>query len=287
MKHQSRFRRLSSIAILAVVAAILGLILIDFSQRLRAARANNDLLQNRIEQESTALLESASLFPGAPRPTMGPAVPGHGQLIEDLTQSDATERLQDRILTELTNPENKADYVQRAQRILARQFPELGEVLRLAPSEVDSLLNLLARQRTEAAINALPPSSGAAALRPQDVTAIAEDRNLRNENEIRELLGEKYPEWKDYQKSIPTRRQIDVLRAKLGSGVDSLSAEQESALIRELTTEQSRFQHESEQLPGGFSGNRREMLEKRLLSVASIYLTPTQLAIYRGLLEQN
>lgn len=178
---------------------------------------------------------------------------------------------------------------------LARQYPDLEKELGLTEEEARSLIDLLALQRTQAGSERISLMTGTqdAAAR----AALSRDINAQvqaHEGEVAALLGDRYPQWKEYQRTAAARqredtrrRQAEELRRAVSAGGRAVDDAQFDLLRAALQAEEQRIQVESR----GF--NAQQQLQdlpeqhRRLLDVAAGYLDPAQLDGYRRHLRQQ
>jgi hypothetical protein len=233
-------------------------------------------------------------MPATPEPVaeVGTVAADEGSSRSPAPRADPAVDLAGALVKNLKSPDRRDALIASARKNLARQYPELAEVVGLSPDQTDALLDLLASQRTQAGLDALPPGPEEAPvqLTPDEITAIVEARDQRNEDEVRDLLAEKYVPWKSYQKSMPARREVRDLKAALGSAGESINAGQEAALVDALTAERDSFEQDSRVAPAPSGQGRtdpRARLHERLINAASGYLDAVQLEAYRKLLERR
>jgi hypothetical protein len=180
---------------------------------------------------------------------------------------------------------------------LAQQLPDLATELRLNQAESDKLMDLLTKQASSAAGDALGMLGGGPAA--QDSQRKMIERQLAGEKEIANMLGNKYPAWQDYQGTAAARQEITQLRALLGTGPDALTEAQTKPLIAAIGAERTRINKEeqtrmntalrSSQNVNLMEDQLRNMpaQSERLVNAASTQLSASQLDRYKRMLAQQ
>ncbi|MEO6079045.1 MAG: hypothetical protein ABIQ86_04605 [Steroidobacteraceae bacterium] len=295
------------VAALAVTVVALSVVAAHMWQQLHEVRVQTAQLRDRITQlQSTQL--AAAMMPSAPTTPVAGVV---GAQMTDQTatpvpvatgarEKRGTDALIEGIGKMMASPEGREMMLAQARMILPQQYPDLAKELGLTQAEVEKFFDLLARQQADMAGDVLGgmPNGGA-----QDRTALeerarkAQERQRTNQAEVTAMLGSKYPQWQDYQKTLPARRQVNQLQSTLSNGVDALNDTQSRPLIAALTAEQARIQEEVRNAPRPAGGGPQNALEaqlqraaetnRRLISVASSFLNPQQVEGYRRMLEQE
>ena len=153
---------------------------------------------------------------------------------------------------------------------MERMMPDLGEELNLAPDELDKLLNLLADARTNG-------GSG--------------------EDKVAAMLGSRYPQWQEYQRELPARQHISMLRGQLAASGSVLPESQVKPLMQALTAELQRSRKDEMSRPYQPVANKQEALDRdmqqiiaqnrRMIEAAEPFLNAQQLDSYRKMLERN
>lgn len=236
-----------------------------------------------------AVQQAGTVPPPAP-PTAKPAGAG---------EQSAAEAFARAYREQLATPEGREMLFMQARMSIPEMYPGVGRELGLAPAELEKFFDVLARQQSDRAAETMAISDS----QPQDAAARQElQRKLAqlqqtSEAEVKSTLGGKYPQWQEYQKTLPTRRQVGELQVSLGSGANALSDSQARPLITALAAEQTRIQEDRRIVQQPVATNaqaRREAQQqrrseeiKRLLNAAASYLTPQQLEGYRRMLERD
>ncbi len=77
------------------------------------------------------------------------------------------------------------------------------------------------------------------------------------------MLGSKVPQWQEYQRTLPFRRQVNQLQATLGDE-NALSASQSKALMTALDAERTRIQEDSRNAPRPPAGTGQNNMEQQM-----------------------
>lgn len=185
----------------------------------------------------------------------------------------------------------------RSMAVLAlnEQYADLAQALGLTEEQARQLIDLLASQRVETGMDRVTlintPGNRAAAERLASNLA---EKEQAQEGQIAALLGDKYMQWKDYQRTAANRqredlqrRQVEQLRTAVSAPGRPVGDAQFSALRAALDAEQQRIQVESRGL--GLQQQVARVAEdhQRLLDVAAVHLDPVQLESYRRHLRQQ
>lgn len=184
----------------------------------------------------------------------------------------------------MESPEGRAQRMQTRRMLIERTNPDIGEAVGLSPEETERLTDLLARQQAR-----MPSTSGSS---PQEFSARMEEERRTSEMELRELLGSKYPAFRDYQETRTVWLDRSNLRAVLDAAGAPLTEAQGRALVAAWSVEQRDInQRRRDVLRTGTSApellltNTSERRE-RMLNAAAPHLSPLQLESYRGMLDR-
>lgn len=160
---------------------------------------------------------------------------------------------------------------------LTQMYPDLDQELGLQPDELDKFLDLLASQRLGG--------------------SVGPDKSKADEQAIAAMLGNRYPQWQDYQQTLPGRVQVSQLRGQLAASGSALSNAQAQPLMAALNAEQKRITEESLKNPQPRTTSPQELLERelqratennhRMVEAATPYLNAQQLDSYRQMLERQ
>jgi hypothetical protein len=289
------------VVILSVAACSLAGTTIFLWQQLDKERGHSADLQARLETAESMQRSFAQRF--AQRPAAAPAEPGAIGATPALPNAGAVrprpaatpeqaQALRSTIQGILANPQ-----IQQAARALTPlRYPGLAKELNLSPDEEKKLLDLLAKQQSAQAMTML----GAVGGDPNETRRKAEEQRRAVDGEIAAMLGGKYPQYQEYERTLPTRQQVEQLQSALGPN-DRLSDSQARPLINALSAEQQRIQQEQQSqprlqlAPGASQQDRMQQIQQmqqrnadnnqRLIAAATPYMNAQQLDAYRKQLE--
>jgi hypothetical protein len=276
---------------------------------LRAERTRLDDLRTQV----TALegRQTASFMPATQTPQAGAVAPAPGAAVEvppaspgSTTSTAMRERVREGIakgVVDVLASDAGKDMIRNQLRAtLAAQYPDLAAELRMTPAEADKFMDLLARQQAESAGDVLGMTGLAgAATASQDAQRKLLERQLANEKEIARTLGNKYPQWQEYQGTAAAKQQVSQLRNLLGTGQDALTEAQSRPLIAALGAEQTRINKEEQNKMNTSVRSSQPMNildeqmksvsghNERMVNAASPHLTTNQLDRYKQMLGQQ
>jgi len=278
---------------------VLGILFIHLWRELHAARAQIALLSGSVEglaaarpepsadpvvqpvepERSSGILAKSVVVPQVTVPATGKALERSGSL---------RERLKD--------PEYRA--LQRAQlrAVALRNYPDLAKELDLNEEDVSRLLDL----QVDRDIEAMAGGPDAEASEEERKLALRTQQELsrQREAEVQQLLGTKYPQWREYRQSLGARQRIAQLRSVLASSAQPLSDAQASSLLGLLIADQqsSAMQVRAAGHPGdglsqvnSMEQNLKQLEERnrRLFDAAASNLGSGQLGALRAMLDQE
>jgi hypothetical protein len=289
------------VVVLSVAAASLGGTTIFLWQQLARERSHSADLQARLESAESMQRMFAQRF--AQRPAVAPEEPGATGTTPAAPNAGAAARrpaatpeqaqaLRSTIQGILANPQ-----IQQAARALTPlRYPGLAKELSLSPDEEKKLLDLLAKQQSAQTMAML----GAVGGDPAEARRKAEEQGRAVDGEIAAMLGNRYPQYQEYERTLPTRRQVEQLQSALGPN-DKLSDSQARPLINALSAEQQRIQQEQQSqprvqvAPGASQQDRMQQIQQmqqrnadnnqRLVAAATPYMNAQQLDAYRKQLD--
>ncbi|HWL62642.1 MAG TPA: hypothetical protein VNQ32_07585 [Steroidobacteraceae bacterium] len=254
-----------------------------------------DAGQQKIAALESRLLEQQAVSPITPRPP-GQAAPlpaatapppvASGQphsaptpppvLLPDI----ATMRAQ------MSSPEAKARRKETGYLLMRSSNPGVEEALGLSAAELEKLLNLLAAQQERSSeVFDRAREQGNQASSQAVVSAGLDEHRRASEAELQELLGAKYPQWQDYERTRAAWSQGRDLRAVLDAAGTPFTPTQERAVISALAAEQRSFNQSREGATQPVSANSPERRQRRL-DAAAPHLSPQQLESYREMLDR-
>lgn len=280
-------------AVLSVVLVITATVAFQFWREMQADRQRIEELRARVGQLDAA---SARIMVPAVMPPVDPAAqsaiaPAAGSSLPPPSGSPvsaaavlAFEELAAATRERMESPEGRAQRMQTRRMLIERTNPDIGEAVGLSPEETERLTDLLARQQAR-----MPSTSGSS---PQEFSARMEEERRTSEMELRELLGSKYPAFRDYQETRTVWLDRSNLRAVLDAAGAPLTEAQGRALVAAWSVEQRDInQRRRDVLRTGTSApellltNTSERRE-RMLNAAAPHLSPLQLESYRGMLDR-
>jgi hypothetical protein len=291
------------VVVLSVAAASLGGTTLFLWQQLDKERSHSADLQARLESAESMQRMFAGRF--AQRPAQLPATPGSEGTAPTPTAPGAgaaprrpaanpeqVQAMRSAIQGILASPQIQ----QVARALTPLRYPGLAKELNLSPDEEKKLLDLLEKQQS-AQTAALVGAMGGDAAEAQRQAA---EQRRAVDGEIAAILGNKYPQYLEYERTLPTRRQVEQLQATLGAN-DKLSDAQARPLITALAAEQQRIQQEQQAqprtqiAPGATQQERMQQLQQmqqrnaannqRLVAAATPYMNTQQLDAYKKQLE--
>jgi len=285
------------VVILGVALVTVGVGLVYVLQQLGELRNQNGELQARVTALESAPNPLASLFTprSAPAANAGdiptsdaPTTPGQAR---PAARAAAANALLAGIQEMVSSPEGKQMALAQTRSRLQQRYPDLAKVLNLSPEEANKLLDLIARQQMDLAGDSLNMLTGA--NREGGLQALqgqVQASRQASDAELAAMLGNKYPQWQEYQKSLPTREQVTRLQTVLGTSGNTLSDTQSNALITALAAEQQRISQESASAGTQTPEQRQQRTadnNRRLVNTASGHLNAQQLESYKNMLDQQ
>lgn len=289
-------------AVLGGVLVAIGIVVVVLFTEVKSQRERNAGLLARVAQlESVRLpaapVENVATMPGsAPQAGATDGEPAPATATVAATPPAEQADPLGAVVRQLTDSEEGREYT-RSMSVLAlrEQYPDLAQALALTEEQVQQLIDVLARHRVETGLDRVTlintPRDRAAG--EQLARSIAEKEQAQ-EGELAALLGDKYMQWKDYQRTAATRqredlqrRQVEQLRTAVSAPGRPVGEAQFSALRAALEAEQQRIQVESRGLGMQQQAARVSEDHQRLLDVAALHLDPVQLESYRRHLRQQ
>ncbi|MFH0908058.1 MAG: hypothetical protein V1929_04790 [bacterium] len=296
--------------LLTVLVFALGAVCKEQHDRLRAADAGfapaRGPAENAVAQDARPDAETpgtaTGILAGAQAQAPPPAPKPLATSIRLKTAADYYHKIVWRLRTR-----NRLDQGNAARALsrVNKDYADLIKHLQLDPAFADALVRLLQAKRVIRMnlYDELYHANRAAAERE---VLIREANRARGdiEDEIAKLLGdEMYPVYKDYDDTLPQRRDLDALKTKLyGAGMD-LTWDQENALLLMMKEESRRMIATEEDpvlaevgtlLPEERDASEQELAlrreqvnNQRYLEAAKSILTPEQMEIYEEYLAQG
>lgn len=205
--------------------------------------------------------------------------------------------------TLMRQPRYRALRIESEINTMYRVHADAVAAIRLSPEATKKLMALLAEHQLEG--SAFPTGKP----RPEDIDTGAESPNpprwrvkmqlneQRRAAEIESVLGpQKYQQWRNYHESRPARHEVALLDRQAEAIGEPLRADQRDNLIA-LMTEEAKQQ--PPRLPPGpdvpdtalsvleSDAKRIEVSNRRLLQLATSYLTPQQLNLLEESLDRK
>jgi hypothetical protein len=298
-------------AALAVVALGLGVGALYLWQQLNDERGHSADLQAQINAMDAAQKSSAAALTAPPagtppgnQPVAATAANAAPTPASAPAKSAAPARTGSALATGakelMSTPEGREMMRGQLRLMLPARYPDIAQELNLSPDQVDKLFDLLAKQQVELSADSIDLLGGGNAdpAAVQQMQRKLQEKQQANEVEIQQLLGDKYPQWQDYQGTLAARQQVSSLQSVLNAGGNGLSQAQSKSLTAALAAEQKRISEEQRSAPPPPQGSsRQDLLElqlqkatennKRLVDVASAQLDPVQLDKYRQMLDRQ
>src|SRR5262245_5444560 len=282
------------VVILTVALIALGGGAIVLWRQLDAERQLNADLQKRVKDLESARTSFASMFRQLQQPA-GTATdpkataPVDRAAVRARLQQNA-QQTAERTREALSRPETRQAIAGTMRAFLPMMLPDLAKELNLSPAELEKFYDLLGSQT-----NGLLGQLGSGGSR-QDIAGNLQEAQKNSEAQIAALLGDKYPQWKQYEGSLGERNQVNQLQNTLATTGNKLSDDQVRPLITALAAEQNRINQDRTPAPAGQNLSIQERLQQRqqqnaannqrMVQAASPYMTSAQLDAYKAQLER-
>ena len=283
--------------VVTLVVAMTGLAggTIYLWQQLDAERQLNASLQERVKALEGAQRSLASLFSPRDRPAAAgdttapqPTAPVDPAALRQQRQQQAAQALT-RTREALARPETQQVIGGMVKAFLPMLLPDLGKELNLTPAELEKFYELLGKQ-TNGAIGQFA-AGGAGG---QITAANLQETQRSSQAQIASFLGDKYPQWQQYQDTLPTRNQVNQLQNTLAASGNKFTDAQAKSLLTALSAEQKRINEDRSTATQNMSAQERTAQRQqqtaanngRMVQAASPYMTPSQLDAYKAQLER-
>jgi hypothetical protein len=264
--------------------------------------AHEKALQNASTAPAPSVAPDSSAVEKRPAPEPAPVVAAVTEppSIKKVAR-DNTGQIPDEIL--MRQPRYRALRIESEKNTMYRVHADAIAAIRLSPEETRKLMTLLAEHQMEG--SEFPTGRP----RPEDIDTGAESPNpprwrvkmqlneQRRAAEIESLLGpQKYQQWRSYHESRPARHQVALLDSQAEAIGEPLRSDQRDNLIALLTEEAK--QQPPRLTPGPdvpdpslslleSDAKRIEVSNRRLLQLATSYLTPQQLKLLEESLDRK
>jgi len=293
------------VVVLVVAAAGLGVAAIYLLQQLNDERRQNADLQARVQtMESLQQAAAAASQPTAPAPQVDATpVPAAATATATAATPPAAKRPAADVMAGakeiLSSPEGRGMVQPMMRAMLAQQYPDLAKELGISQAQADKLLDTIVRQQLDLSADSMDLIAGGNpdAAQLQEIQRKTQERQRQNEAELSSMLGNKYPQWQEYQTTLAARQQISQLNTVLTASGAPLSDAQSKQLTAALGAEQKRINQEQGGTAIPTGKTREETLDlqlqrisdnnRRLADAASGVLTSAQLDSYRKMLERQ
>lgn len=181
------------------------------------------------------------------------------------------------------------------------EYPDLARALRISEKTATRLVQMRAEQQSWRFGAGVPPvdQAGKAAYE-----LAAQQREALADSEVASLIGsQKMEAWKVYEASIGERQQVKLLRLQLLDASEPLSFDDGESLIRALYESRLQFVKDAnagliattapsgddptEEELGAYVAEQSAETNRRLLEAAEGELSPSQLSVFRAMLERQ
>jgi hypothetical protein len=311
---QQRWSMKTLASICACIALITGIVSVNLWRELRTERQANKELRTqfnaaRLPSSAPAIAApvAANVAPTAVATAAVEAPVCRSDSPPKATQTAATNALQNSLNMQnelMKDPEYRKLRLAQTRLSIERTYSGLAEELGLSDKEADKLFDLLAEHQvaTSAEIQLLTAGGN------QDQAAMEErarrQQALRREQDeaLRAMLGGKYPQYQDYQQTLPARQRVTSMGTQLAQAGLPLSAAQTKSLTTAMVAEQQRQMQEARTVsrtpvnpadPDARAKLLEEQLKRtednnrRLVEAAAPHMSASQLAAYRNQMEQQ
>lgn len=272
--------------------------------QLRAEREQGATLASR--SAAPEMLEMAEVMvPGLPPPAAGTStnVPGTAPIATAASSPPQRPVAGDA----LPSPKTAAPAAASAtdpvtgmmKAMMQEMYPDLAAELGLTPAQAEHFLDVFATQQGESSTQFMGLMAGSSldAGQRRQLQQQMLDKERADQEELRRMLGSKYPRWEEYQSTAEARQQVNELRTGLAAIGKPLTEPQSKALVIAFAADASRLREE-DQLWVTTSAARnspnlmRERMEReiegqrRLVDLAAPHLDAAQLEHFRRKNEQ-
>lgn len=266
----SRFKYFS---VLALVVACFSVIFLW--QRLHIESQANDQLRDHVVELELELARRGAVAVGAsevPRRMTERDVAGvRGSVGNEMTRDaviSAANNLGQRGETGfrelLKDPEYRKVQKARLFAEISRLNTDLARELRLSPEQAEALFELLAEQQLDASIRSLSVETGEVG----DLTLQQEemrDLALQQQSAITGILGPAgYQQYREYQKTLPVRRQLVSWQSVLAAANVPLTGDQMTMLVARLAIDEPQIVSSVRSLDPSDPQTPQEVAQRRL-----------------------
>lgn len=277
--------------VLGIALVVVGGLAIHQSRLVDAADQRIADLEARLNELPSQTLTATVPAPLPPAPAASvpqaePAATGESKpASQPETAAETILRVEELARLQRSSPEGIARRLETGRMLMRTSNPDVNEAVGLSTEEADRLFDLLAAQQEKSSEVFSEVRDAQNPDARSQLAARLEVIRQGNEAELKELLGGKYPQWKDYEQNRSAWRQRRDLDAVLKATGIPLTPEQDRALIGALTAEYQNIRNTRQASAAPFRQYAPEV-QQRLVHAASAHLSPQQLESYRQMLER-
>jgi hypothetical protein len=201
----------------------------------------------------------------------------------------------------LNDPGYRAARLRFYEAMFNDEYPDLARALKISEKMAARLVRMRAEQQSWRFGAGVPPADRAG---KQAALLDAQQREALADSEVASLIGtDKMEAWKVYEASIGERQQVKLLRLQLLDASEPLSFDEGESLIRALYESRLQFVKDAnagliattapsgddptEEELGAYVAEQSAETNRRLLEAAEEELSPSQLAVFRAMLERQ
>lgn len=269
-------------------------------EELRAERAVPPFVAGPATRELLPGGAAAAVAGSGPVPPSADAPSRTQDQVAGVARSIALSLLDQREL--LKDPEYRKSQLAQTRLSIRQNYPGLVEELGLSPEEADRLFNLLAEnQVTLSEFNVFSPTGSTPdPAELETMTRRRQEAMQQQEQQLQVMLGGRYGQWEEYQKTRNSRMQVSTLARTFESVGAPITAEQSTSLVNLYIAEQERQREDTSRARALGSDGRidlaRSMEEQanmqvernqRMLEGARSVLNARQLEALQATLEQQ
>ena len=250
---------------LAVQTAQLASLQGEFEQK---SRQSDDLrsAQKRLAAERSELINQVNRLVTQP----APAEPAAPALTNSTVGADAGNPDKDNggfsamMAKMMADPDMKKMMRDQQAQIMNQLYGPLIKEMGLTPEESAKFKELLADSQMKGVENAGSLFSGDPTNRTESLNALTAQQKDQ-EDQVKELLGEtRYAQYKDYQRTVGERMQLDQFRQQTAGGASALTDEQANQLLAFMKEEKQNVAAVGGQAPAGTGQDQAANLQAML-----------------------
>jgi hypothetical protein len=201
----------------------------------------------------------------------------------------------------LNDPGYRAARLRFYEAMFNDEYPDLARALRISEKTASRLVQMRAEQQSWRFGAGVPAADQAG---KQAALLDAQQRETLADSEIASLIGaDKMEAWRVYEASIGERQQVKLLRLQLLDASEPLSFDEGESLILALYESRLQFMEDAkagligampqggddptEQELGAYLAEQSAETNRRLLKAAEEELSPSQLSMFKAMLERQ